>query len=96
MAFGISKRFLTKITLDLISLLIIGLLILFLWLFVQPYKRGFFCDDLSIRYPYKDSTINSYSLAALVLIPVFVGIGAVETYRYKNVINFIYNSFLNF
>ncbi|CAG2170334.1 unnamed protein product, partial [Oppiella nova] len=56
---------------------------MFLYLFVKPFKRGFFCDDTSIRYPYKDNTITDYSLALLVLVPIIATIGGVETYRYK-------------
>jgi len=28
----------------------------------KPFRRGFYCDDTSIRYPYKDSTISSFLL----------------------------------
>ena len=28
----------------------------------KPFRRGFYCDDTSIRYPYKDSTISSLLL----------------------------------
>ncbi|KAL1130389.1 hypothetical protein AAG570_013327, partial [Ranatra chinensis] len=37
----------------------VGLPILILFLFGEPYKRGFFCDDESIKYPYKDSTVSN-------------------------------------
>lgn len=26
---------------------------------ISPTRTGFFCDDLSIRYPYKENTITS-------------------------------------
>ncbi len=28
----------------------------------NPYERGLYCDDQSIRYPFKRSTIPSYAL----------------------------------
>lgn len=34
-----------------------------------PYERGFFCDDESIRYPYKPNTISPFTLAVFVLLP---------------------------
>ncbi|XP_054156330.1 phospholipid phosphatase 2-like [Oppia nitens] len=84
MSLNISKKILIKLIVDIFSLLFVGLFVLFLYLFAKPYKRGYFCNDLTIRYPYRDSTINSYSLAALVLLPIIVAVASVETYRYKN------------
>jgi len=37
----------------------------------EPYKRGFFCNDESIRHPYKDSTIST---AVLILVSFLVPI----------------------
>lgn len=28
----------------------------------KPYQRGFYCDDTSIRYPYRDSTVTNVVL----------------------------------
>lgn len=39
----------------------------------SPYKRGFYCDDNSIRYPYKPDTITHGAMAG-VTIPCTVGI----------------------
>ena len=36
-----------------------------------PFRRGFFCSDDSIRYPYKEDTIT-YQLLGGVMIPVLV------------------------
>ncbi|XP_008838610.1 phospholipid phosphatase 1 isoform X1 [Nannospalax galili] len=30
---------------------------------IDPFQRGFFCTDISIKYPYHDSTITSFMLA---------------------------------
>lgn len=37
----------------------------------SPYKRGFYCDDTSIRYPYKADTIT-YGIMAGVTVPCTV------------------------
>lgn len=34
----------------------------------DPFKRGFFCNDESIQYPYKEDTI-SYELLAGIIVP---------------------------
>ena len=37
------------------------------------YKRGFFCDDSSIRFPYKTGTVPTFALAIIsVILPVVV------------------------
>lgn len=40
---------------------------------VGPYQRGFFCDDDSIRLPYKSSTVPDWLLLVYALgVPPFV------------------------
>ncbi|XP_074034379.1 putative phosphatidate phosphatase isoform X1 [Leptinotarsa decemlineata] len=51
-----------KCILDFILLNCVGWPILFLFLWGSPYKRGFFCDDESLRHPYIESTVPSWSL----------------------------------
>ena len=29
---------------------------------VHPFQRGFFCDDNSIKYPYKNNTVPSWAV----------------------------------
>ncbi|XP_048844542.1 phospholipid phosphatase 3-like isoform X2 [Brienomyrus brachyistius] len=48
---------------------------------VQPYQRGFFCDDESIRYPFKRSTVPSPILLATGLIVPVSSIIIGEWYR---------------
>lgn len=37
------------------------------------YKRGFFCDDETIRLPYKDGTVPSYALVIIsAALPVII------------------------
>lgn len=40
----------------------VGFSVLGFYIFGVPYKRGFFCDDESIRLPFKDSTVTSAML----------------------------------
>uniref|UniRef100_A0A0M3IXF6 G_PROTEIN_RECEP_F1_2 domain-containing protein n=1 Tax=Ascaris lumbricoides TaxID=6252 RepID=A0A0M3IXF6_ASCLU len=44
----------------------IPLLIFHEW--VKPYRRGFYCDDESIRYPFRQSTISRQMLVVVGLI----------------------------
>jgi phosphatidate phosphatase len=40
---------------------------------VTPYKRGFYCDDESLRYPYQKSTVSRQLLIVVgILIPTIL------------------------
>ncbi|CAG5924257.1 unnamed protein product [Menidia menidia] len=54
--------------LDFTCLVLVGLPFFILNLQHSPFKRGFFCNDESIRYPLKEDTI-SYQLLGGVMIP---------------------------
>ncbi|XP_056274836.1 phospholipid phosphatase 1-like [Pseudoliparis swirei] len=56
------------IGLDAICLILVGLPFFILTPQHNPFKRGFFCNDESIRYPLKEDTI-SYQLLGGVMIP---------------------------
>jgi phosphatidate phosphatase len=53
----------------------VGFPILLFFLFGQPFERGFYCDDESLRYPYKDSTISS---AVLYVVGIFIPVLSVR------------------
>ena len=39
---------------------------------VQPFHRGFFCDDESIKYPYREDTVPSWVVGVVgILVPAF-------------------------
>ncbi|XP_053557256.1 phospholipid phosphatase 1 isoform X2 [Bombina bombina] len=59
------------VVLDIVCLVLAGLPFAILNLKHSPFKRGFFCNDDSIRYPYKEDTI-SYGLLAGIMIPFCV------------------------
>ncbi|XP_014249883.1 putative phosphatidate phosphatase isoform X3 [Cimex lectularius] len=63
-----TKKILTRVSIDFLCLVAVGVPSLYLHLFAQPYQRGFFCDDMSIRYPFKQSTVSTVVL-------YFIGLG---------------------
>ncbi|XP_044014060.1 putative phosphatidate phosphatase [Aphidius gifuensis] len=61
-----------KIVIDFCCFLSVGIGILYLMLFTEPYERGFFCNDESIKYPFKISTISTEAAAFFAFfIPTF-------------------------
>ncbi|XP_048874808.1 phospholipid phosphatase 1 isoform X2 [Brienomyrus brachyistius] len=56
------------ILLDIACIILVGLPFAILTLQHSPFKRGFFCNDQSIRYPLKEDTI-SYHLLGGIMIP---------------------------
>ena len=65
-----------SILLDWLSLLAVLVTLLFLLYLREPIERGFFCHDLSIHYPYHDSSIitsvNNVICYGVPLIMIFV------------------------
>lgn len=55
----------------LIASLLAGLPFAILNVQHSPFRRGFFCNDDSIKYPYKEDTI-SYQLLGGVMIPITI------------------------
>lgn len=56
------------ICLDVFCLIMAGLPFAVLNIQHKPFKRGFFCSDYSLKYPFKDDTI-SYQLLMGIMIP---------------------------
>lgn len=56
------------VLLFLIKHVTVGLPILGLFLWGSPYKRGFFCDDESLKHPFHDSTVRSWMLYIIGLV----------------------------
>ncbi|XP_001361071.3 putative phosphatidate phosphatase isoform X1 [Drosophila pseudoobscura] len=68
-----NKRILCRVGLDILILLCVGFPILLFFLLGDPYKRGFFCDDESLKHPFHDSTVRNWMLYFIgVVIPVGV------------------------
>ncbi|KFD49560.1 hypothetical protein M514_09585 [Trichuris suis] len=77
----ITKRHVLKIVLDLMIIAAISVPIIVLHAVVWPYRRGFYCDDVSIRYPYKESTVSGTHLGLIAFpLPLLI-ITVVEWFR---------------
>ncbi|XP_030381933.1 putative phosphatidate phosphatase isoform X2 [Scaptodrosophila lebanonensis] len=63
-----NKRILCRVGLDIIILLCVGFPILLFFLLGDPYKRGFFCDDESLKHPFKESTVRNWMLYIIGLV----------------------------
>ena len=61
---------------DLACLLIVGLANALLGLVIPPFRRGFFCNDDSIKYPYK--TKETFPTWAVLLVSVILPVVTVS------------------
>ncbi|KAH8034832.1 hypothetical protein HPB51_003119 [Rhipicephalus microplus] len=69
----LSNNLVFTVAVHFVCLCAVGIPVLILFLAGKPFKRGFFCDDESLRYPYRDSTVTSPMLYAYgILIPITV------------------------
>ncbi|XP_067139472.1 phospholipid phosphatase 1-like isoform X2 [Centruroides vittatus] len=76
------NKFLVRCVLDLFCIAVIGVPIIIFFAIGKPFQRGFYCDDESLRYPYKESTINNKVLYCVgTLFPAAVII-IIETLRF--------------
>ncbi|XP_033153279.1 putative phosphatidate phosphatase isoform X2 [Drosophila mauritiana] len=72
-AMDTNKRILCRVGLDVLILLCAGFPILLFFLLGEPYKRGFFCDDESLKHPFHESTVRNWMLYFIgAVIPVGV------------------------
>ncbi|KAF8360420.1 plpp-1.1 [Pristionchus pacificus] len=58
----------SRLICDFVVLCCCALPLLIFQLWVKPYKRGFYCDDESIRYPFRESTVSRHMLIVVGLI----------------------------
>ncbi|XP_032520110.1 putative phosphatidate phosphatase [Danaus plexippus] len=58
-------RIIWKILLDFIVLACVALPLLLIYLFAEPFHRGYFADDDSLKLPFKEQTISESLLASL-------------------------------
>ncbi|KAB7495055.1 Phospholipid phosphatase 3 [Armadillidium nasatum] len=80
---SVNLKLYVKVLTDFILLIIVALPVLIFYLVGVPYQRGFFCDDESIRYPFKPSTVTSGALYAFGTIIPVVAIILVEYFRVR-------------
>lgn len=84
-----SKYILRKIILDVLCLLIVGFPILLFFLFGQPYKRGFYCNDESLMHPFKESTISSFVLYLIGMAFPILSVLLIEWIHYRRTNNHV-------
>eukprot|EP00794_Sanderia_malayensis_P007962 gene7962-8820_t len=72
------KTFRPWFIIDIIILISVGVGVLLFAKIGKPYKRGFFCNDESIRKPYKDSTVPSAMAVGIAAAISFVVITVTE------------------
>ncbi|XP_003744847.1 putative phosphatidate phosphatase isoform X2 [Galendromus occidentalis] len=69
---GLRDNLLFMVIGHLVCIGLVALPVLLFYLIGRPYKRGFFCDDESLRHPYHDSTVTSSVLYAYgFTLPIF-------------------------
>lgn len=78
---------------DLACLLIVGLINALLGLVIPPYRRGFFCDDDSIKYPFTSS--ESLPNWAVILVSVVVPVTVVSVLALHRKLASLEQMFLN-
>ena len=78
------KKMICVVTVDFICILIVGLPCLLLNLIGEPYKRGFFCSDTSIRHPFLESTVPTWALILISYSLPTIIIALVETSLLKH------------
>jgi len=65
----VSRTLIRRVS-DAFLVITLAILVGILTVKVRPVRRGFFCDDDSIRYPYKDSTVTMpMLLTGVVILP---------------------------
>ncbi|EDS37325.1 lipid phosphate phosphohydrolase 1 [Culex quinquefasciatus] len=57
-----SRRILVRVGIDVAILCAVGLFMQIFLAVAEPVRRGFFCDDESLRYPFRESTVASWQL----------------------------------
>lgn len=78
---------------DLACLLIVGLINALLGLVIPPYRRGFFCDDDRIKYPFTSS--ESLPNWAVILVAVVVPVIVVSAFALHRKLASLEQMFLN-
>lgn len=68
----------------MIFFLSVGVPVLYLYKNSVPYRRGFFCNDDSLRYPYKENTISDDLLLLIGFALPFVVVSS-DNIHFQNV-----------
>ncbi|XP_067644883.1 putative phosphatidate phosphatase isoform X3 [Eurosta solidaginis] len=78
------RRLIHRILLDFIILTLLCMPLIICEYIIEPFRRGFFCSDETIRYPFRDNTITLIMLALFVtLLPAIIVITVEYTHYYR-------------
>lgn len=78
------RRFLRSMLTDLIIFVVLGLPLLICEFAIEPFHRGFFCADETIRYPFHPNTITTVMLVIIVLgVPAVILLSVELTLFYR-------------
>ncbi|XP_014252390.1 putative phosphatidate phosphatase [Cimex lectularius] len=80
----VNGKFGLPLVVDFVCLLVLLGAIFGLHFYTKPVQNGFFCEDLSIRYPYKEDTVPRGLLYFLCLFIPLAILTGVETVRHIN------------
>ena len=67
-----NRRLLQRILLDLLVFVVLIIPIIIYEFAIEPFRRGFFCDDETIRYPFRANTITPVLLGLLLALPPII------------------------
>ncbi|ESO10394.1 hypothetical protein HELRODRAFT_194939 [Helobdella robusta] len=82
MAAKLLKKYFLKVTLDVLACTLAFSPCLALYALNKPFRRGFFCNDESLKHPYKDSTVDGTMMIVLAISLGFVMIFLCELLIY--------------
>lgn len=76
----LKKNKLFMVLMDVVCVLVVAMPYIILTIIYQPYQRGVYCDDESIRYPYRSDTISHKMMAAVTISCSIIIITSGEAY----------------
>ncbi|KAI7809547.1 phospholipid phosphatase 2 [Triplophysa rosa] len=76
----LKKNKLFMLLMDVICALVVAMPFIIMTLVYRPYQRGVYCDDETIRYPYRPDTISHKMMAAVTISCSIIIITSGEAY----------------
>lgn len=80
-----SSKLLKKTILNLTTFVVLLIPLIVCEFVIEPYRRGFFCNDETIKYPFRGNTITPVLLGLIIAVPplLIVTSGEYTRLRYK-------------
>lgn len=78
------RPLLARILMDFVIFVILIIPIILCEFIIEPFRRGFFCDDESIRYPFHDNTVTPVVLGVIIAVPPIAVLSLGEYARQHN------------